>query len=79
MSIATGHRIRWFAIWILVGFWFVGLAFRWLGDWLHAVLALAIVLVVYELLAPEPAAAATKPLLAHEDREVKALGLRQER
>ena len=51
MTRAIGHRIRWFAVWILIGVWFAGLAFRWLGDGLHLVLALAIVLVVYELLA----------------------------
>ena len=50
MSLAVGHRVRWFAVWILVGVWFAGIAFKWFGDWLNLVLVLAIALVVYELL-----------------------------
>ena len=45
--------MRWFGVWILVGVWFGGLAFKWLGDALHLALIAAIALVVYELMADD--------------------------
>ena len=53
MSIAVAHRIRWVLVWVLIVTWFVGLAFRWFGDWLNLVLLAAIALLAYELLAED--------------------------
>ena len=53
MTAAIGHRLRWFGVWILVGFWFAGLAFKWMGDALHLALIAAIALVVYQLMADD--------------------------
>ncbi len=55
MSVAVAHRIRWVLVWLLIASWFVGLAFKWFGDWLNLVLLVAIVLLAYELLAEDPA------------------------
>ena len=57
MSVAVAHRIRWILVWVLVLTWFAGLAFSWFGDRLNLVLLAAIVLLVYELLAEDPAPA----------------------
>jgi len=54
VSTAVGHRIRWVIVWVLIGSWFAGLAFRWLGDSLNLVLVAAIALLAYELLAEDP-------------------------
>ena len=50
---ATGHRLRWVLIWILIAGWFVALAAHWFGGSAHLLLLGAIALVVYELLIPE--------------------------
>jgi len=50
VSVATGHRVRWIAIWVLVLAWFVALAANWGGGGAHLLLLAAIALLVYELL-----------------------------
>ena len=53
MTIATGHRLRWTLVWVLVGAWFVAQAANVGGNAVHLVLLLAIGLLVYELLAED--------------------------
>lgn len=53
MSAATGHRIRWIAVWLLVLAWFVALALNIAGNLVHLVLLAAIAILVYELLVEE--------------------------
>jgi hypothetical protein len=48
--IATGHRLRWTAVWVLVAAWFVAQAANIGGNAVHLVLLVAIGLLVYELL-----------------------------
>ncbi len=55
MSMATGHRIRWIAVWLLVLLWFVALALNIGGNGVHLLLLAAIGILVYELLVEEPA------------------------
>ena len=55
MSMATGHRIRWILIWLLIAAWFVALALNLAGSFVHLFLLAAIALLVYELLIPEQA------------------------
>ena len=55
MSMATGHRLRWIAIWVLIAAWFVALALNLAGNLVHLLLLSAIALLVYELLIPEQA------------------------
>ena len=50
MSAATGHRIRWTAVWFLVAAWFVALALNVAGNLVHLLLLGAIGILVYELL-----------------------------
>ena len=50
MSAATGHRIRWITVWLLVASWFVALALNLAGNLVHLVLLGAIGILVYELL-----------------------------
>ena len=54
MSMATGHRVRWIAIWILIVAWFIALAVNFGGNLAHLLLLAAIALLVYELLIPDP-------------------------
>jgi hypothetical protein len=53
VTTATGHRIRWTAVWVLVVAWFVARAANIGGNAAHLVLLLAIGLLVYELLAED--------------------------
>jgi hypothetical protein len=53
VTTATGHRIRWTAVWVLVVAWFVAQAANIGGNAAHLVLLLAIGLLVYELLAED--------------------------
>ncbi len=53
MTIATGHRVRWTLVWLLVAAWFVALAANLGGNAVHLLLLLAIGLLVYELLAED--------------------------
>ena len=57
MTIATGHRVRWTAVWVLVAAWFVAQAANVGGNAMHLVLLVAIGLLVYELLAEDAPAA----------------------
>ncbi len=50
MSRAAGHRLRWGMVWILVLAWFASLAVNFGGDRVHALLLIAIAILVYELL-----------------------------
>lgn len=51
MSSAAGRRIRWMAVAILVAAWFVALAADAGGNGVHLLLAAAIGILLYELLA----------------------------
>ena len=53
MTVATGHRLRWTVVWVLVAAWFVAQAANLGGNAVHLVLLVAIGLVVYELLAED--------------------------
>jgi hypothetical protein len=53
MTVATGHRLRWTAVWVLVAAWFVAQAANLGGNAVHLILLVAIGLVVYELLAED--------------------------
>jgi hypothetical protein len=57
VSLATGHRVRWIAVWVLVVAWFVAQAFNLGGNAVHLVLLLAIAILIYELLAEDAPAA----------------------
>ena len=57
MTLATGHRLRWTAVWALVLAWFVAQAANLGGNAVHLVLLLAIGVLVYELLAEDAPAA----------------------
>jgi hypothetical protein len=50
VSVATGHRIRWIAVWLLVAAWFVALAANVAGNLVHLLLLGAIGILVYELM-----------------------------
>jgi hypothetical protein len=50
---ATGHRIRWIAVWVLIFAWFAALAVNVGGNAVHALLLAAIAILAYELLIPE--------------------------
>ena len=50
MSIATGHRIRWILVWLLIAAWFAALALNTAGNLVHLLLLGAIGILVYELL-----------------------------
>ena len=53
MTAATGHRLRWILVWVLVVAWFVAQAANIGGNAVHLVLLVAIGLLVYELLAED--------------------------
>jgi len=53
VTTATGHRLRWTAVWVLVLAWFVAQAANLGGNAVHLVLLLAIGILVYELLAED--------------------------
>ena len=53
MTVATGHRVRWTLVWVLVIAWFVAQAANVGGNAVHLLLLLAIGLLVYELLAED--------------------------
>jgi hypothetical protein len=53
VTIATGHRLRWVVVWVLVVAWFVAQAANLGGNAVHLVLLAAIGLLVYELLAED--------------------------
>jgi len=51
VSIALGHRIRWTVVFLVVLGWFTALAMNTGGNGIHLLLAAAVVLLIYELLA----------------------------
>lgn len=51
MSIALGRRIRWTAVVVLVAGWFVALALDVGGNGVHLLLAAAVALLFYDLVA----------------------------
>ena len=51
VSIALGRRIRWIAALLLVAAWFVALAMNVDGNGVHLLLAAAVAVVLYELIA----------------------------
>ena len=53
MTVATGHRVRWILVWVLVVAWFVAQAANLGGNAVHVVLLVAIGVLVYELLAED--------------------------
>ena len=53
MTIATGHRLRWTLVWVLVAAWFVAQAANVGGNAVHLLLLFAIGLLIYELLAED--------------------------
>ena len=53
VSPATGHRIRWIAVWVLIFAWFAALAVNVGGNLVHLLLLAAIAILSYELLIPE--------------------------
>jgi hypothetical protein len=55
VSVATGHRIRWIFVWVLVVAWFVALALNVAGNLVHLMLLGAIGILVYELLVEDAA------------------------
>jgi hypothetical protein len=57
VTIATAHRLRWVAVWLLVVAWFVAQAANIGGNAVHLLVLAAIGLLVYELLAEDTSAA----------------------
>jgi len=55
VSVATGHRIRWIVVWVLVVGWFLALAFNVAGNLVHLLLLGSIGILVYELLVEDAA------------------------
>jgi hypothetical protein len=53
VTFATGHRLRWTVVWLLVAAWFVAQAANIGGNAVHLLLLVAIGLLVYELLAED--------------------------
>ncbi|HLZ47477.1 MAG TPA: DUF5670 family protein [Candidatus Limnocylindria bacterium] len=51
MGIALGRRIRWLAVVVLVVAWFVALAVDVGGNGVHLLLAAAVAILLYELVA----------------------------
>lgn len=51
VSIALGRRIRWTLVFLLVAGWFVALAMNTGGNSVHLLLAAAIAILLYELVA----------------------------
>jgi hypothetical protein len=56
VSAATGHRIRWILVWLLIAAWFVALALNIAGNLVHLLLLGAIAVLVYELLVEDATA-----------------------
>ena len=54
MLVRTGHRVRWAAVLVLLAGWFVSLMLDVGGGLANLLLAAAIVVLFYELLAAEP-------------------------
>jgi hypothetical protein len=50
VNAATGHRIRWILVWLLIAAWFVALALNVAGNLVHLLLLGAIGILVYELM-----------------------------
>jgi len=50
VSAATGHRIRWILVGLLIAAWFVALALNIAGNLVHLLLLGSIGILVYELL-----------------------------
>jgi hypothetical protein len=57
VTAATGHHVRWIAVWLLVVAWFLAQAVNFGGNAVHLILLVAIGLLVYELLAEDVPAA----------------------
>ena len=53
VSIALGRRIRWTLVFVMVLGWFVGLAMNAGGTGVHLLLAAAVAVLLYELVAVE--------------------------
>lgn len=54
MLVRLGHRARWTAVWLLLATWFVGLMLGVGGGLPNLLLVLALVVLLYELLAVDP-------------------------
>jgi Family of unknown function (DUF5670) len=61
VTAATGHRIRWTLVWLLVAAWFVALALNIAGNLVHLLLLGAIGILVYELLVEDDYRGASPP------------------
>jgi hypothetical protein len=61
VNAATGHRIRWISVWLLVVAWFVALAVNVAGNLVHLLLVGAIGILVYELLVEDDYRRASPP------------------
>jgi hypothetical protein len=61
VNAATGHRIRWISVWLLVVAWFVALAVNVAGNLVHLLLVGAIGILVYELLLEDDYRGASPP------------------
>jgi hypothetical protein len=55
VTTATGHRIRWILVWLLIAAWFVALSLNIAGNLVHLLLLGAIGVLVYELLVEDAA------------------------
>ena len=51
VSVALGRRIRWIVAFLLVAGWFVALAMNVGGNGVHLLLAAAVAVLIYELIA----------------------------
>lgn len=51
MLVRLGHRVRWTAVWLLLAAWFLGLMLGVGGGLPNLLLVLALVVLLYELLA----------------------------
>jgi len=51
VSVALGRRIRWIVAFLLVAGWFVALAMNVAGNGVHLLLAAAVAVLIYELIA----------------------------
>lgn len=55
MLARLGHRVRWTAVWLFLAAWFLTLMLDVGGGLANLLLVLAVVVLLYELLAAEPA------------------------
>ena len=55
MYMRMGHRLRWAIVWTLLVAWVAFIVFDWGGRFANALLFLAVIVLVYELLAAETA------------------------